>query len=52
MGYMVFGYFMYIIKKKSYLILGIKNGPNIKIIFLTTFSMGHINVSSLFHMDY
>ena len=42
----------YITKKKLYLILGIKKGPNIKRIFLITFSMGNVDVTLLFHMDF
>ena len=41
-----------IIKQKSYLILGIKKGSNIKRIFLITFSMGNVDVTLLFHMDF
>ena len=44
---------IYIIKKKSYLILGIKKGPNIKKnISNNLLHIGHIDVTSLFHMDY
>ena len=44
---------IYIIKKKSYLILGIKKGPNIKKnISNNLLHIGHIDVTSLFHIDY
>ena len=51
MGYMVYlVMLMYFIAE--IVILGIKKGSNIKRIFLITFSMGNVDVTLLFHMDF
>ena len=51
MGYMVY-LVMLMYNKAEIVILGIKKGSNIKRIFLITFSMGNVDVTSLFHMDF